>query len=162
MNKQKSREIRRLMIRLAVVAAGIVCLLVFPLTLRVVQGNAMYPAVRDGELVIISKIAKISGGAVVLYRTGDGTERLGRIAADGGSIVEISEAGLIVDGFSQYQTIPYQTPAGSLEYPYQVADDSCFIINDYRSQTEDSRTFGGIERKNICGVVIFAMQYRAF
>lgn len=150
------------MIRLAIVLAGVVCLLVFPLTLRIVRGNAMYPAVRDGELIVVSKIAKITGGAVVLYQTGDGKERLGRIAADGGSVVEITEAGLTVDGLFQYQTIPYQTPAGSLEYPYQVAEDSCFIINDYRSETEDSRNFGGIDKKNICGVVIFAMQYRTF
>ena len=150
------------MIRLAIVIAGAVCLLVFPLTIRIVRGNAMYPAVRDGELILVSKIAKPTSGAVVLYRTEDGKERIGRIAAGGGSVVEISENGICVDGLIQYQTIPYQTPAGTLEYPYQVMEDCCFIINDYRNLTEDSRTFGGIEKKNICGVVIFAMQYRDF
>ena len=160
MNKDRQRELQRLMIRLAVILAGAVCLFLFPLKVRIVRGNAMYPAVRDGELVVVSRIAKISSGAVVLYRTEDGKERIGRIAASGGSQVEISEAGLSVDGLFQYQTIPYETPTGSLTYPYQVAEDCCFILNDYRSLTEDSRIFGGIEKKDISGVVIFAMQYR--
>lgn len=160
---QKHNRLFSFLIRIGVTAAVLAILFLFVVTIRIWHQNDMYPAVRDGELVLFLRPGRINAESVVLYRTEDGAEHMGRIAAMEGEEVEIMEdSGVRVNGNIAYQTVPYHTPPGTVDYPYIVPEDSYFILGDYREQETDSRTYGAIRKDQIIGTLIFAMQIRGF
>lgn len=161
--KKGFTQLQKLLIRIGTVVLGVFLIFQFLVTVRIWHENDMYPAVRDGELTLFLRPGAMENDAVVLYRTEDGTEHLGRVIALEGEQVDIREdAGVSVERSTIFERIPYQTPPGKLTYPYTVPDSACFVLNDYRSETGDSREYGAIPKKDIIGVLIFAMQYRGF
>jgi signal peptidase I len=47
-----------------------------------------------------------------------------------------------------------------VSFPYKVPDNCVFVLNEYRSDLSDSRTFGGIPLEEIQGTVVFTMRMR--
>jgi signal peptidase I len=134
----------------------------FVLGIFILHGNYMFPAVRDGDLCITYRLEKYIIGDVVLYNTG-GKERVGRIVAVEGQTVEITDSGeLLVDGVPPAEQIFYPTDKGTLTYPCIVGNGQVFILNDFRSVTEDSREFGPIDIKDLDGKFIFSVRKRGF
>ena len=134
----------------------------FVLGIFILHGNYMFPAVRDGDLCITYRLEKYIIGDVVLYNTG-GKERVGRIVAVEGQTVEITDSGeLLVDGVPPAEQIFYPTDKGTLTYPCTVGNGQVFILNDFRSVTEDSREFGPIDIKDLDGKFIFSVRKRGF
>ena len=108
------------------------------------SGSEMFPAVKDGDLVLGIRLEKdYAKNDVVVYER-SGTLRVGRVLARGGDIVTLSESGVVeVNGSAQGGGILYPTyPKSLLSYPYAVPEDSVFILGDCRTQAEDSRDFG--------------------
>lgn len=160
---QRHRQLFSFLIKIGITAAVLVLLFTLFLTVRIWHQNDMYPSVRDGELVLFLRTGKLPPDAVVLYRTEDGAEHMGRVIAMGGEEVEIlPDSGVSVNGNITYQTVPYQTPPGGVTYPCTVPEDSFFLLNDYREQENDSRTYGAIPKEQIIGVLVFALQVRGF
>lgn len=161
--KKKHKELKSFIAQIGIIGAIIAIALIFFFNFKIIHSNNMYPFIQDGELVLISKFTEPINESVVLYETPDGFDQLGRIMAFAENEVTVSEdGGISVDGRITYQTVPYVTPLGSLEYPYTIPANCVFIVNDYREDISDSRTYGAIPIQNIKGVVIFAMQYRGF
>ena len=165
-SKKKKKSFRQALIRfivkLGLIALGVFVVLQFIVAIRVTHTNDMYPFLNDGEFLLFSRVSNPVSGQIVLYRTEDGKEHIGRVMALEGDIVEIGEAtGLIVNDNFVSVTVPYKTaPGDMLTYPLKVDEDSYFILNDYRERETDSRTYGCISRDDIVGVLIFTMQYR--
>lgn len=130
--------------------------------LRVTYGSTMYPSIKDGDLVIFYRPGHINPDDAVLYKADDGTEKIGRVKAVGGSTVDISEKGQVsINGGRITENVFYATDPGSiLTYPYTVPDDEYFVLFDNRQDTGDSRTDGGIVRQDIIGKVIFVVRRR--
>lgn len=127
-----------------------------------VKGNSMFPALKDGDLAIGFRLQQVyQKGDVVLYEL-DGQLRTGRVAARAGDFVTIQEDGtLLVNGTIQTGEILYPTyPKETLTYPYQVPEDSLFILGDYRTQSEDSRDFGPVPLENVKAKVITILRRR--
>ena len=125
--------------RIIVIAA--VCWLMFTqvFLLTQAQGNGMFPAVKDGDLVLGIRLEKdYAKNDVVVYER-SGRLRVGRVLARGGDIVTLSESGVVeVNGSAQGGGILYPTyPKSLLSYPYAVPEDSVFILGDCRTQAED-------------------------
>lgn len=160
---QKHNRMFLFFIRIGITAVILLLIFTLLITVRIWHQNDMYPSVRDGQLVLFFRPGALLAESVVLYRTDDGAEHMGRIMAMEGDEVEIMEdAGISVNGNVTYQTVPYRTPPGTISYPYKVPEDSFFLLNDYREEETDSRTYGAIPKKNIIGVLIFAVQVRGF
>ena len=160
---KRHRQLFSFLIKIGITALIVVLLFLFLVTVRIWHQNDMYPSVRDGELVLFLRPGKLTSETVVLYKTDDGAEHMGRIAAMSGEVVEIMEdSGVRVNGNITYQTVPYHTPPGSLTYPYTVEENSYFLLGDYREQETDSRTYGSIRKDQIIGVLVFALQIRGF
>lgn len=111
-----------------------------------VRGNEMFPAVKDGDLVIGFRLQKDYVKDDVVVYTAAGRTRVGRVAARAGDVVTLDESGNpLVNGTPQSGEILYPTyPGEGLEYPYTVPGGHVFLLGDYRTQTEDSRTLGPI------------------
>ena len=167
------REVRSLAVRLAVFAAVLWVLLTqvylvgFLLFTQVLflgrmSGNEMFPAVKDGDLVLGCRLEKdYAKNDVVVYER-SGTLRVGRVLARGGDIVTLSESGVVeVNGSAQGGGILYPTyPKSLLSYPYAVPEDSVFILGDCRTQAEDSRDFGPVQCSAVKAKVITLIRRR--
>lgn len=126
------------------------------------SGNDMFPAVKDGDLVIAFRLQKnYSKNDVVVY-TVDAKQYIGRIAASAGDVVTLGDSGsMLVNGTTQNGEIMYPTYAlPELEYPYEVPENNLFILGDYRTQATDSRTFGSIPLEAVEGKVITILRRR--
>lgn len=154
-----------LLVKLAVAAAVIWAAFTFVLGMSVHYGNNMYPAVHDGDLVVSYRLQKPFINAVVLYRVNGKTE-VGRVIALEGSVVDISENGsLTVNGVTPSEEIfyaTYQAESSPISFPYTVESGKVFILNDFRQDTNDSRVFGAIARKDLKGPMLFTVRRRNF
>lgn len=126
------------------------------------RGLEMYPAVKDGDLVLAYRLHREYGkGDMVIYRM-DGTLCLGRIAAMGTDVVEMGTGGSVtVNGNPQNGEILYPTYAReNTAYPLRVQEGMVFILGDYRTQAQDSRDFGPIPMNDIQGKAIALVRRR--
>ena len=126
------------------------------------QGLGMFPAIRDGDLVLAYRLQQeYVKEDVVVYRL-DGQLRLGRIAARGSDVVMMDDSGsLLVNGNPQSGEILYPTYARENDtYPLRVQEGTVFVLGDYRTQTQDSRDFGPIPLDDIQGKVITLIRRR--
>lgn len=163
--KTTGRMLLGLLVKLAVAAALVWAVFTFVLGLSVHYGNNMHPAVRDGDLVVSYRLQKPFINAVVLYRINGKTE-VGRVIALEGSVVDIAENGLLtVNGAATSDEIfyaTYQAENSPVRFPYTVETGKVFILNDFRNDTNDSRVFGAIDRKDLQGPLLFTARRRNF
>lgn len=143
-----------------VLAGWLLCSHVFLLTQA--KGNDMFPAVKDGDLVIAFRLQQEYAKNDVVVYTADGKRHIGRIAARGEDIVTLNSGGtVLVNGTAQDGEILYPTYAKEgLTYPYSVPKGEVFLLGDYRTQTEDSRDFGSIPLEEVEGKVITILRRR--
>lgn len=156
------RDLRRLLVRLAVFAAVLWVLLNQVYLITQASGNEMFPAVKDGDLVLGYRLEKSYAKNDVIVYERSGQLRVGRALARGGDIVTLSESGVVeVNGSAQSGDILYPTyPKSLLSYPYTVPEDSVFILGDCRTQAEDSRDFGPVACTDVKAKVITLIRRR--
>lgn len=162
--KKKLGTLAKLLLKIAVLMIIVVIVLTWILGLHRMTGNNMFPFVKDGDLCVVYKLDDYTTGDVVLYRNDEGKMKLGRIVAVGGQSVDFpQEGGYTVDGYQPSEEITYQTfGADGVKYPIDVGDDEVFIMNDFRSDTDDSRQFGGVRKSDIDGKLLFLIRRRGF
>ena len=127
------------------------------------KGSSMFPAVKDGDLLICYRLQKnYAKNDVVVYTQG-GKLRVGRILGREGDLVAVDDSGtLVVNGAVQSGEILYPTYAkDALEYPYTVPEGCFFVLGDYRTQSEDSRDFGPIPLEDVQAKVITLLRRRS-
>ena len=97
-----------------------------------VSGNAMFPAVKDGDLVIAFRLQQEYAKNDVVVYTADGEAYIGRIVARATDVVMLDDSGkLLVNGTNQTGEILYPTYAKEgLTYPYAVPEDHVFVLGD--------------------------------
>ena len=162
--KKKLGPLAKLLIKIAVLTIIVVIVLTWILGLHRMTGNNMFPFVKDGDLCIAYKLDDYTTGDVVLYRNDEGKMKLGRIVAVGGQSVDFpKDGGYTVDGYQPSEEITYQTfGSNGVKYPIDVGNDEVFIMNDFRSDTDDSRQFGGVKKSDIDGKLLFLIRRRGF
>lgn len=162
--KKKLGPLAKLLIKIAVLTIIVIIVLTWILGLHRMTGNNMFPFVKDGDLCIAYKLDDYTTGDVVLYRNDEGKMKLGRIVAVGGQSVDFpKDGGYTVDGYQPSEEITYQTfGVDGVKYPIDVGNDEVFIMNDFRSDTDDSRQFGGVKKSDIDGKLLFLIRRRGF
>ena len=150
--RKKKKTTKQLVIGV-LIKIGVIVLVVwgvftFVLGITIHYGNNMHPMVRDGDLVITLRLQKPFINAAVMYRH-DGRTTVGRVIAMEGSVVDISKNGTFtVNGNTPTEEVFYPTyPANGseIQYPYTVPQGKVFILNDFREDTNDSRSFGAVD-----------------
>ena len=115
------------------------------------NGNAMFPSLKDGDLVLGFRLEKeIQKDDLILYEM-DREICASRVVAKGTDYVDMDEEGhLYVNGTVQSGEILYPTePKTLLKYPFQVPEGYVFVLGDYRTQSSDSRDFGPCQRRQL-------------
>lgn len=126
------------------------------------KGQGMFPAIKDGDLIIGYRLQQEYAKNDVVVYTVDGEQRVGRIIGRSTDVVNINDSGsLQVNGTTQSGEILYPTYAKEgLEYPYRVPEGQIFILGDYRTNAEDSRDHGAVDLKDVKGKIITILRRR--
>jgi signal peptidase I len=161
--RQQKLTVLRFLLKLAVTLLVLWVIFAFVFGIRQVSGEAMYPRLRDGDLILFYRLeSDYQIDDVVTFRQ-DGMTYYGRIVAQGGDVVQIDESGqLSVNGNVQQEEIFYETEPqiGDVTYPYTVEADSYFILCDYRTVGTDSRSYGAVARDELDGKIITLLRRR--
>lgn len=127
------------------------------------DGNDMFPTIRDGDVMIGYRLQEeYVQDDVVIYEE-DNQIQTGRIVAKAGDVINIDESGTVmVNGAILSGEITFPTYSkGGIEYPYTIPDNAYFILKDYRTQAQDSRNYGCINRNNVKAKVITFVRRRS-
>lgn len=149
---------------LRIIVLTLAAYVIFTKVFLITQNNGlgMFPAMKDGDLVIAFRLQEeYAKNDVVVYEV-DGEQRVGRIIGRSTDLVNMNESGsLQINGTTQSGEILYPTYAKKgLEYPYRVPENQLFIMGDYRTNVEDSRDHGAVDLRDIRGKVITILRRR--
>lgn len=162
-DKLALRDIRDFCIKLAFIVVLGWVLLGVVFGVAVMEGEDMYPRLRDGDLMVYYRLQQdYHIGDVVTFKSDD-RRYTGRIVAQGGDTVDITEEGeLIVNGSVQSEEIYYPTEIteGSIDFPCEVPQGSVFLLCDFRTTGYDSRNYGPVEIDSLDGKVITILRRR--
>jgi len=145
----------------ALITAAAAAVLVATLWLPVLQifGSSMTPTLQEGEIVVSVKVNEMEPGDIVAFYYGNKV-LIKRYIAGPGSWVDIQEDGtVLVDGAVLEEPYLEQKAFGicDLELPYQVPDDTYFLMGDHRETSVDSRhsSVGCISAEQIVGKIVY-------
>lgn len=157
------RDWLSLIFRLILIGAAGWILFTQVLLITQAKGQNMFPAVKDGDLVIAYRLQKEYVKNDIVVCEIDGGQYIGRIVANSGDVVTIGESGaLVINGTTQGgEKVIYPTYAREpLTYPYKVPEGHVFLLGDYRTSAEDSRDFGPVPKEKVLGKVITILRRR--
>ena len=163
--KKKKKSIRHylieLLVKIALTVIGLWILLNYIMVINVCHENSAYPMIKDGDFCLTYRLSELKQGDPVSYHADDHI-KFARIVAFGGDTVDIKNDTVQVNGLNIPENVVYPTKlqGNVIEFPYTIPDDCVFVLNDYRSDLSDSRTFGGIPLSDIQGTVVFIMRRR--
>lgn len=159
---ETSAGYRSLFLKVVLIAAAGYILFTQVFLVTQVSGNGMFPAMKDGDLMIVYRLQQDYAKNDVIALTADGKRQIGRIVARETDVVMLDESGtLTVNGTVQGGEILYPSYAKEgIEYPYRVPDGHVFVMGDYRTQTEDSRDWGAVPMEQVEGKVITILRRR--
>ena len=148
-------------LKIAITAAAVWVLLTYVGGVFMCHDNSAYPMIKDGDLVLTYRLDDYRQGDVVVYKI-DGKTRFGRVIAFGGDTVDITGDYVSVNGYGIYEDTVYPTSAqgSALTFPYTVPADCVFVLNDYRSDISDSRSYGAVSLSETQGKAVFVMRRR--
>lgn len=145
----------------ALITAAAAAVLVATLWLPVLQifGSSMNPTLSEGEIVVSIKSSSMERGDIVAFYYGNKV-LIKRYIAGPGAWVDMKEDGtILVDGMVLDEPYIEEKAYGisDLEYPYQVPDQSYFLVGDQRDTSVDSRhsSVGCILEENIVGKIVY-------
>ena len=164
--KKKYKGLIELLIKVIVLCGIVYVVLTYVVALHRQRGNNMFSSLKDGDGCVFYRLEEVNTSDIVLYKTESGEYRTGRVVAMPGSDVDFPEGGgYTVNLNYPTEEIVYQTYADSesdMRYPVRLQSDEYFIMNDFRSNTKDSRTYGPIKKEQILGKLLFQMRLRNF
>lgn len=159
---ETSAGYRSLLLRVLLLAAAGYLLFTEVFLVAQVTGNGMFPAVKDGDLMIVFRMQQDYAKNDVIAVNVEGKRQIGRIIARETDVVMLDQTGtLTVNGTVQGGEILYPSYAKEgIEYPYRVPDGHVFVMGDYRTQTTDSRDWGAVPMEQVEGKVITILRRR--
>jgi len=156
-------KLGKLIVKIAILMIIFCSLWIWVGNVYITHDNNMYPHIKDGDLIVTYKLQGYIIDDIVLYQTSRGN-KVGRIVAKPGDIVEITEDGYYaINGILPYENVFYDTlPSDSseIEYPYTVPEGEYFILNDMREIQTDSRKYGSVSEDAFLGKVVMIARHR--
>lgn len=154
-----SRTLRNTVYSLITVAA--IAVLVATLWMPVLQiyGTSMSPTLGEDDIVISVKTDSFEQGDIVAFYFGNKL-LVKRYIAGPGSWVDILEDGtIVVDDvvLDEPYVDAHSKGHSDIELPYQVPEDTLFLVGDHRSTSVDSRhnVVGCISDEFIVGKIVY-------
>ena len=148
-----------LIFRIIAIIAVVLILFFCVVDIHKQDGDAMSPSIRNKDVVVVVRIFKsLPAQTVCLYKTPNGEVKLGRVIGVPDDVITYNEHGrLMVNNIESSEG--YIIDADSEEAKniaadakaYKVPENSYYILNDRRSESGDSRTYGLIDKSDVLG-----------
>lgn len=123
-------------------------ILSFAFSIKRVNGNSMYPTIKDNQVVLINNsVNKLDRGDFIVFYN-DGMMLVKRIIAISGDTVEQVDGKLCVNGKELFET-----NENASEKIY-IKENKYFAVGDNYDESYDSRDFGTVDLADIVGVVV--------
>lgn len=138
---------------------GVFITLIFSLVFGITEitDASMTPALNSGDTVLFQRLGQgvVSNDVVVVSMGGHTYVR--RVVAVGGETVDITERGLVVNGFLQQELHIFEDTeifAEGINFPITLGENQVFVLGDSRARSRDSRIYGAISVDDILGTVV--------
>lgn len=150
-------------LKLFIIITSIWFILNFVLGIFRLSGNNMYPALKDGDLCITYKLDDYCKNDIVVYKVNNEI-KFGRIIATAGDTVDGDEEGLLLNGSRVNENVFYNTSMlnNNLDLPITLNENEFFILNDYREDINDSRTYNMLTKDSFNGKLFLVFRRRGF
>ncbi|MBE6903106.1 MAG: signal peptidase I [Ruminococcaceae bacterium] len=155
---------KALTIVLTVIVTASLLLNLFTFIMPVVKyyGNSMSPTLKDGQILIVNKMAKIENGDIIAFYYNNKVI-VRRVIASGNDQVTIDVFGTVsINGKELEENYIENKTLGqsNLNFPYNVPANSYFVLGDNRDVAMDSRLseIGTVTKDRLLGKVIFSLK----
>jgi len=123
----------------------------------------MTPAVKSGDLIFYFRLDKRYAASDVVAVKIEGGFQTRRVIAVGGDTVDLTDQGLLVNGYLQQEadivgeTLPY---TDGISFPIVLEEDKVFLLGDNREYAVDSRLYGAVDAADTLGKVALILRRR--
>ena len=160
-------ELMYLVSKVCIIVVIIAVLFTFVFGLYRVNDNTMTPNVKDGDLLLTYRIDKEYAVNDIIIVKINGKNEVRRVVAVAGDKVNITKAGLQVNGThiveENITESTYQLNAGEKHviFPLTVPKGEVFVLGDARQHTDDSRIYGCVSIADVTkGTAITVLRHR--
>lgn len=159
--KRRSMQVTRLdkIEFVAICIVYVMVIMLFGITVKVVDGQSMESTLHDNELLVVSTFCYTpKQGDVVILNTKQEGDMVKRVVALSGQTVQIYNGNVLVD--KKYTEEPYLKERTSLQQGYlqaKVEKGTVYVMGDNRETSIDSRELGNIPYEDIVGRVLFRL-----
>ena len=124
-----------------------------------ISGSSMTPKYNNNDIVVALRTSKIKKGDIVALYQGNKI-LVKRVIATQGDKVKIDDDGNVFingDKLNEEYVSNKQIGEYTIKFPYEVPDNSYFVLSDNRKNYNDSRNekIGSIKSDDIVGKIIF-------
>ncbi|MBQ9953792.1 MAG: signal peptidase I [Clostridia bacterium] len=124
-------------------------------------GTGMEPSLKDGQILIVNKLAKIKKGDIVAFYFNNKVLVRRVIAAEGDEVSIDMFGAVSVNGKVLEEPYASEKTLGqcNLKFPYTVPAHHYFVLGDQRQVAMDSRLkeIGSVDRDRMIGKVFFTL-----
>lgn len=168
MDKKNQKDpVARALLKLAIKIVSICLVIAFVFTfifgMYRVNDTSMVPNISPGDMILFYRLDKdFVVGETVVYSYNK-ENKIGRIVAMPGDVVNIDEKGLVVNNSHQYEPKIYKETLSftdGIKYPVKLKENEIFLLADNRDKSVDSRLFGPVEKKYIKGKIFTLLRRR--
>ena len=144
---------------IVVAISSLLSTLLFPVL--EIYGKSMYPTLTEGEIVLCIRKSKLKHGDIIAFYYNNKI-LIKRVIGVSSDWINIDDKGdVYVNDILLDEPYIKEKKYGetNIEYPYQVPEDSYFVLGDDRKTSVDSRNtiIGAIKKENIIGKIIFKL-----
>lgn len=156
-------EVVGLGVKVMVVVTAVVLLFSVVFGLTRYNNENMAPALREGDLVLYDRLDKAYVASDVVVLQTNGTVEMERVVAVAGDTVDMTEAGLVINGAHPVEStiyFPTEPYADGVRYPITLDAGEIFVLSDHRTNAADSRLYGPVQVQETLGTVIAVFRRR--
>ncbi len=151
----------KIVLIVTVTASLLLNLFTFIMPIVKYYGNSMTPTLKDGQVLIVNKMAEIERGDIIAFYYNNKVI-VRRVVAKGNDRIAIDVFGAVtVNGEELTEPYVQNRTLGqcNLDFPYNVPSNTLFVLGDDRAVAMDSRLeeIGVVTEDRLIGKVVFSL-----